>query len=427
MPHIVIIGTLDTKKDEFMYLRERIASISQCLPLPTHITLIDCGREHVTNSAISISRSQLLEQYSEPGRHVPPRSRAEAIDEVIPCASKYIRDLEHRHKIHGIIGAGGSGGTSIVSAVMRDAVPLGLPKLIVSTVASGDTGPVVGETDMSLMYSVVDIAGTNRLLCEILSNAAGAIAGMAFSYEQRLARENPRTMTAGTQKTRIGITMFGVTTACVDTVRRHLESHHDAEVYVFHATGHGGKSMERLVEQGGLDAVLDLTTTEVCDLLGGGNMRAGPERFEAALKRGIPNVVSVGAADMVNFGPLETVPPCYKHRRLYRHNPNVTLMRTSDTECADVAMFMVDKLRRFTKDASMVEVWLPMGGVSSLSTPSGPFADSRADGALFETLKFGLKESGIRVVEDAREINDGGFAVDIAERLMSLVARTLGQ
>ncbi|EFY93672.1 hypothetical protein J3458_015595 [Metarhizium acridum] len=201
---------------------------------------------------------------------------------------------------------------------MRDAVPLGLSKLIVSTVASGGTGPVVGETDMSLMYSVVDIAGTNQLLCEILSNAAGAIAGMAFSYERRLARENPRTMTTGRGRTRIGITMFGVTTSCVDNVRRHLESHYDVEIYVFHATRHGGKSMERLVEEGRLDAILDLTTTEICDLLAGGNMRADPNRLEAALKRGVPNIISVGAADMVNFGPLETVSPCYKHRKLYK-------------------------------------------------------------------------------------------------------------
>ncbi|KAM3450534.1 hypothetical protein MY3296_005997 [Beauveria thailandica] len=304
---------------------------------------------------------------------------------------------------------------------MRSAAPIGLPKLIVSTVASGYTAPIVGETDMSLMYSVVDIAGTNQLLLDILANAAGGITGMALAYEQRLAQESPQSLIAERGKTRIGITMFGVTTPCIEYARRYLETHYDVEIYVFHATGHGGMAMERLVEQGRLDAVLDLTTTEICDLIAGGNMRAAPERLEAALRRGIPNIISLGAADMVNFGPADSIPPRYIQRKFHKHNPIVTLMRTSEAECTAMASFIVDKVLQFAKEPSLVEVWLPEGGVSTLSTPSRPFADPRADTTLFETLKSGFKGSHIRLVETNQDINSEAFAVAVAERLMNLV------
>ncbi|KAH8726417.1 hypothetical protein GQ44DRAFT_705602 [Phaeosphaeriaceae sp. PMI808] len=219
-------------------------------------------------------------------------------------------------------------------------------------------------------------------------------------------------------KKRVGITMFGVTTPAVDRIRGHLESSYDIETYVFHATGHGGKAMERLIREGRIDAVLDLTTTEICDHFTGGVMSAGPRRLEAAAEAGIPNVISVGATDMTNFGPMSTVPERYQHRKLYEHNPVVTLMRTSKEEARQVGDFIVEKLRKHTKDVRAVQVWLPVGGISMIAVPGGPFADADSDAILFQTIKEGLAESGIEVIEDKRAINDENFARDIAEALI---------
>lgn len=320
-----------------------------------------------------------------------------------------------------------------------------------------------------MVYSVVDVAGLNQLLRDILSNAGAAIAAMAQAFASRSSSskgdaENSTSSreaavdTPTPPRKRIGITMFGVTTPGVDAIRRHLASKYDndnttLEVYVFHATGHGGKAMERLVRDGALDAVLDLTTTEVCDLVTGGVMSAGPGRLDGAAAAaaagmpGIPYVVSVGATDMANFGPRDTVPERYRHRRLYEHNANVTLMRTSAEECREVGRFIVEKVLLATKKGKgsaaspspspspssssarpassspvPVQVWLPRGGVSMLSTPpDGPFADAEADEALFATIRDGLAGSGVEVVEDPRDINDEGFAGDIAEALARLM------
>jgi uncharacterized protein (UPF0261 family) len=336
------------------------------------------------------------------------------------CATKLVKELFDHFDgtyVDGIISAGGSGGTSLAAAVMRDALPIGFPKLIVSTIASGDTGPIVEETDITLMYSVVDIAGLNQVLRGVLNNAAAAIAGMACSYASLRAKE------AATSKTRVGITMFGVTTPAVDVIRKHLEANYDVETYVFHATGHGGKAMERLVREGALDAVLDLTTTEVCDHLTGGVMSAGEHRLEAAAQAGIPNIVSVGATDMSNFGPKNTVPERYSARKLYEHNPMVTLMRTSKKEATDVGRFISTQLKQHVRDPAMVEVWLPRGGISMIATPDAPFEDTEADQAMFHAIKDGLTGSGINVKEDEREINNASFAKDIADALMSKICR----
>lgn len=278
-----------------------------------------------------------------------------------------------------------------------------------------------------MMYSVVDIAGSNDLLRNVLSNAAGAMVGMATAYENLLKMQNQAAATAGTSasaaatKKRVGITMFGVTTPCVDRIREHLEEKYPVEVYVFHATGHGGRAMERLVEEGRLDAVLDITTTEICDLLMGGNMSAGPMRLDAALRAGLPNILSLGATDMVNFGPRPTVPEKYQKRNLFEHNPSVTLMRTTEDECRRVGEFIVDKVKALAKDPKKVQVWLPTGGVSMIATPEGAFADAAADYALFEAVKQGLQGTDVRVVEDERDINHAGFAVDIAEQFALLM------
>ncbi|KAF2248882.1 hypothetical protein BU26DRAFT_308284 [Trematosphaeria pertusa] len=408
MATVVLIGTCDTKLEELLFLRE---AIQRAAP-DVNVKLIDVGRSGTEHDDIDITQKELLEKYGE-GNKVSELPRGEVIQTMADCATKAVKALLEQGSIHGAIAAGGSGGTSLASAVMRNALPIGFPKMIVSTVASGDTGPIVEETDITLMYSVVDVAGLNQVLRNVLSNAGAAIAGMAKSYASR------ESTPPSSAKKRVGITMFGVTTPGVDAIRKHLESKYDIETYVFHATGHGGKAMERLIREGGLDAVLDLTTTEICDFLTGGVMSAGPSRLEAAAEAGIPNVISVGATDMTNFGPKSTVPERYKNRKLYEHTYMVTLMRTSLEEARRVGDFLTTKLKERAKRPDMVEVWLPMGGISMISTPEGPFADAEADAALFQTVEDGLAGSGIKVVQDKRAINDPEFAHDIAEALVA--------
>lgn len=348
-------------------------------------------------------------------------ARGDLIKYMITCASSYIKKAYQNgiddpiEAIHGIISAGGTGGTSLASAVMQ-VLPIGFPKLIVSTAASGDTGPIVGETDITLTYSVTDVSGLNTLLRRILSNAAGAIAGMATNYEELLSKR-----TEERKRKCVGLTMFGVTTPCVNKIRQYLESNYDVECFVFHCTGHGGKAMERLVNQGDLDAVLDVTTTEICDLLCGGVMSAGEYRLEAALKAGIPCIISLGATDMVNFGPRATVPEKYQHRKLFEHNPTVTLMRTSPEECHAVGRFIVEKVTTAASNKDNVQIVIPQGGVSIIATPGAPFHDAEADEAIFSAIRNGLHGTGITVVEDNRAINDEGFAENIAKRLAALM------
>jgi uncharacterized protein (UPF0261 family) len=421
MPHIILIGTLDTKLEEFLYLRSQLQDLSENAPTRLKITTIDCGRSSTKHEAITISQSELVKQYGpKEAFDFQSAPRGEIIKYMIRCATACVRDLLRRGDVHGMLSAGGTGGTSLVSAVMREVAPLGMPKLIVSTVASGDTGPIVGETDITMMYSVVDIAGSNAMLRDVLSNAAGAMIGMSTAFEKRMLAQT--SINGGSEgKLRLGITMFGVTTPCVDRIREHLTKKYPVEVFVFHATGHGGKAMERMISEGRLDAVLDVTTTEICDHLMGGNMSAGPARLDIALIRGMPNVISVGAADMVNFGPKSTVPEKYQQRHLFEHNPTVTLMRTTKEECKMIGEFIAGKIKTFAKEPENVEVWLPCGGVSIIATPGQVFADEEADAVLAETIKEGLRGSRVRVVEDRREINDPGFAVDMAESLMRIV------
>lgn len=408
--NVVLLGTCDTKLDELLYIRNEIQHNSS-----TRVIFIDVGRKHVDNPAITLSSSKLRQLYGN-DVNISDLPRGEVIEAMASYATQEVRALYQKGEIHGIISAGGSGGTSLAASVMRNALPIGFPKMIVSTVASGDTGPIVGETDITMMYSVVDIAGLNQVLRRILGNAAAAFSGMAARYAATLA--NGEGHGASSKKTRVGITMFGVTTPAVDTIRKHLESKYDIECYVFHATGHGGKAMERLVREGGLDAVLDLTTTEICDLHTGGVMSAGPDRLRAAAKAGIPNIISVGATDMTNFGPVKTVPEKYKDRKLYEHNPVVTLMRSSKDECRQVGEYIASTLKEYTKHVELVQVWLPLGGVSMIATPGGPFEDSDADAELFRSIKAGLQGTGIAVNEDNRAINDESFAKDIAEALV---------
>jgi uncharacterized protein (UPF0261 family) len=300
---------------------------------------------------------------------------------------------------------GGGGGTSLGSIAMQ-ALPVGFPKLIVSTLASGDTSAIVGVKDITLMPSIVDIAGINRLSSQILSNAAGAIAGMVKVERPKAANEKPL----------IAATMFGVTTPCVTKARETLEKA-GYEVLVFHATGTGGRTMEELIRAGFIAGVLDLTTTELADELAGGVLTAGPHRLEAAGEIGIPHVVSAGALDMVNFGAPETVPAKYADRKFYRHNPLVTLMRTTAAENAELGAIVAQKLNRARGPTTFM---IPRKGVSSIDVEGKPFHDPVADAAFFDALRAGLG-GNVTLIELDTDINDAAFAVEAANQLLQAV------
>ncbi|KAK4454690.1 hypothetical protein QBC34DRAFT_342222 [Podospora aff. communis PSN243] len=415
MATVALVGTCDTKLEELLFLRSQI--------LQQHgvqVFMIDVGRSHVSHQAISITRSDLVTRFG--GNNPPDTSnlpRSDLITFMSSCATNAVGSLFAAGRIHGIISAGGSGGTSLAAPALRTALPIGFPKLIVSTVASGDTGPYVGESDIAMLYSVVDIAGLNPVLRDVLGNAAAFIAAAALGYAAR--QSQPQSPTQKSKK-RMGITMFGVTTPAVDAIRRYLSDlSPDYEILVFHATGHGGRAMEKLICEGAIDAVIDLTTTEVCDLVVPGSvMSAGPERLSAAAEAGIPCVVSLGATDMVNFGPKETVPERYAGRKLYVHNSAVTLMRVDENEARKIGAFIAGKVRA-SRAPGRVEVWIPKGGISVMSKGGGVFEDRRVDEVLFGAVKEGLEGSGVRVVEDERDVNDGGFARDVAAALVRLM------
>ncbi|KAI9041579.1 Tm-1-like ATP-binding domain-containing protein [Aspergillus affinis] len=429
-PTILLVGTLDSKSPELHYTRRQIERLNAC-----NVLILDVGRAqpntHDTHASsnnpnTSTTTSQILTPATtSPLTNLP---RAEYITTISHAAIAKTTELYRAGQIHGIIGIGGSCGTNIATSVMRESLPVGFPKLMVSTMASGDVRRFVEGTDISMMYSVVDIAGTNTILNRILRNAAAAISGMVAG-SWAIADEEDEETGKKKSKVKVGITMFGVTTPCVDQVREYLESAEQQsqyEVYVFHATGAGGKAMERLVKDKQLDAVIDMTTTEVVDELVGGVLSAGPSRLEAAAEAGIPQLVSVGACDMVNFGPREELPTKFADRRIYEHNPTVTIVRTTVEENHRVARWIADKLKR-AKRPDRVRVLLPTGGVSLLDTPDQLFHDPAADEMLFSTLESELQGTGIAVVRDARAINDEDFAVTAAQSFVQLIADTLQQ
>jgi uncharacterized protein (UPF0261 family) len=329
--------------------------------------------------------------------------RGAAVTTMARGAQEVIKNLFRDGRIHGVLAIGGSGGSSIAAAAMKS-LPVGVPKLLVSTVASGDTRPYVGVADVTMMPSVVDISGINAISSRILSNAAAAMAGMVRAQ-----------VPEAEQKPLIGATMFGVTTPCVTRARQTLEGL-GYEVLVFHATGVGGQSLEQLVQGGYIAGVLDITTTELADELVGGVMAAGPGRLEVAGRAGVPQVVSLGALDMVNFGPMDTVPPVFQNRNLYVHNPTVTLLRTSPEECRELGRRVGTKLAGATSPTAL---FVPLQGVSAISVRGKPFYDPAADAALLA----GLHETigGVEVHELEMDINDERFADAMATRLVELI------
>ena len=401
---IALIGTLDTKGEEFAFLRERIQNAG----LGTIV--IDVGVLGNPFFEPDFSQAEVTAAANEDlGALQSERDRGRSVSAMALGATAIVRRLFAQQAIHGVVSLGGSAGTTIATAAMR-VLPFGFPKLMVSTVASGDTRPYVGTRDICMMPSVVDIAGLNHVSRRILSNAAAAICGMVAAEPGSAAGDKPA----------IAATMFGVTTPCVTTARRMLEDR-GYEVLVFHATGIGGSAMEQLIDDGAFQGVLDITTTELADELVGGVMSAGPHRLEAAGRKGIPQLVCPGAIDMVNFGPVESVPVQFSHRNLYRHNPTVTLMRTTPEECAEIGARTALKLNRAS---APVTVLIPLQGVSAIDKPGGPFYSQAALDAYRIALNDGLNPN-VRLIELDAHINDDRFARAAAELLMeSLRAAT---
>ena len=403
MATVVLLGTLDTKGTEYGFLRTRLQE-SGC-----EVVLIDAGILGEPGVPPDIGRDEVARAagFSLPDL-ATSHDRGAAVTAMARGAARIVTDLHAAGRLHGILGLGGSGGSAIVTQAMR-ALPIGVPKLMVSTLASGDTRPYVGSADIAMMYSVVDIAGINRISARILGNAAAGICAMAASYAAPAPRSDERPL--------IGATMFGVTTPAVTHARAWLEKR-GYEVLVFHATGAGGRSLEALAESGYLAGVLDLTTTELADELVGGVLSAGPDRLEAAGRRGIPQVVSFGALDMVNFGPMETVPERFRTRTLYVHNPTVTLMRTTPGECAALGRQIAGKLNAAT---GPVAVFLPRKGVSAIAVEGEVFHDPDADAALLDAFLATIGPH-VEVHDLPCAINDPPFAEAMAARLDAMIA-----
>jgi uncharacterized protein (UPF0261 family) len=396
---ILLIGTLDTKGAEYSYIKDLITERG-------HQTLVlDAGVIDEPTLSPDISAETVAKAGGSSLAELRKKAdRGAAVEVMAKGAAKLAQEYLAAGKFDGVLGLGGSGGTAVATTAMRE-LPVGLPKIMVSTVASGDVQPYVGIKDITMMYSVVDIAGLNRISRRILGNAAGAVCGMV---EQEIP--------AAEDKQLISATMFGVTTPCVDAIRERLEKA-GYEVLVFHATGSGGQAMESLISDGFITGVADVTTTEWCDELVGGVLSAGPHRLEAAGRKGVPQVVSCGALDMVNFWAYDTVPAKFKDRILYKHNPNITLMRTTPEECAELGRIIAGKLNQAKGPTTL---FLPLKGVSAIDQEGQPFYLPEADAALFKALRENIQPP-VELVELDMHINDPAFSAAMAERLLEML------
>jgi uncharacterized protein (UPF0261 family) len=394
---IAILATLDTKGAEAAYVAEQIAA-RRHRPL-----LIDVSTSTAATISADVPRADVLKHAAaDLIEQASGNDRGKAVAAMGEAAALMLLDLHSTGTIDAVIGLGGSGGTSLACRAMR-ALPLGVPKVMISTVASGDVTAFVGPKDIVMVPAIVDLAGLNRISRGVLARAAGAICGMAESPPSESSDDRPI----------IVASMFGNTTPCVEAARHILE---DAgyEVLVFHATGNGGRTMEELIDAGLVAGVLDLTTTELADELCGGVMSAGSTRLEAAARRGVPAVVAPGCLDMVNFWAPNTVPEKYRDRKFYQHNPNVTLMRTNVDENQRLGQIIAEKLNTST---GRVTVLLPRRGLSMIGRPEGPFHWPDADQALFAALKKHLR-GHIDAVELDANINDPAFAERCAHELL---------
>lgn len=398
---ILLIGTLDTKGAEYACVHDLVVARG-------HRTLVlNAGVAGEPAFVPNISAAEVAEAGGTSLATLREKAdRGAALDVMARGVANLAARLYAEGRFDAVLAMGGSGGTALGAAAMR-VLPIGVPKVLLSTLASGDVQPFVGIKDVTMMYSVVDIAGLNRLSRRILANAAGAVCGMV-----------EQTIPATADKPLIAATMFGVTTPCVNTLREQL-GRAGYEVLVFHATGSGGRSMESLIEAGFIAGVADVTTTEWCDELVGGVLSAGPHRLEAAARSGLPQVVSCGALDMVNFWAMDTVPAQFKARTLYKHSPNVTLMRTTPEECAKLGEIIAAKLNPAKGPTAL---FIPLKGVSAIDREGQPFHLPAADAALFDALRRNIKPP-VELIELDQHINDPAFAIAMAEKLSAMLAK----
>jgi uncharacterized protein (UPF0261 family) len=401
MATIAVLGTLDTKGREHAFVAERIRGRG-------HATLlVDVGTGGPPQVVPDISREDVAAAGNvDLAALGARRDRGECVAAMARAAPRLLERLAAEGRIEGVIALGGGGGTAIATAAMR-ALPIGFPKLMVSTLASGNTAAYVGTTDIAMMPAVVDVQGLNRISRTILARAAGAICGMVEAD-----------VAAGDDRPLVVASMFGNTTQCIESAIPLLEAA-GYEVLVFHATGTGGRAMEALVASGMVAGVLDVTTTELADEVVGGVLSAGPERLDAAAQHGVPAIVAPGCLDMVNFGEPRTVPEKFAGRRFYEHNPQVTLMRTSPEECAALGRLVAAKVNA---SRGPVSVLIPTRGVSVISAAGGPFHDQHADGALFQALETGLRP-GIPCTTLDCTINDPAFAKACVAALLENIRR----
>ncbi|REL32951.1 UPF0261 family protein [Rhodohalobacter sp. SW132] len=396
---ILLIGSFDTKGEEFVFVRDLIETRGvSTLLLDTSVLDEPLFTPDITAGQVARAGGSSLTQLRKEA------DRGKAVDVMMAGVQNLVPGLYEDGRFDGVLSLGGGTGTHVATAAMRT-LPAGVPKLMVSTQASSDLSSFVGVKDITMMYSIVDIAGLNLLSRRILGNAAGAICGMV---EQQIP--------AVEEKPMIAATMFGVTTPCVTNVRKKLEES-GFEVVVFHATGSGGRAMEALIRDGYFVGVADLTTTEWCDEVAGGVLSAGPDRLEAAAETGIPQVVSCGALDMVNFHAMDSVPKKFKKRNLYKHNPTVTLMRTSPDECAKIGKRIAEKLNQAK---GPVVLMLPLKGISSLDQKGKPFFDPEANKSLFDSLRKHI-HSSVRLLELDLHINDTAFAEKAGDVLTEML------
>ena len=401
MPAIAIVGALDTKGEENAFIRDVI------LGRGVDTIVVDTGVLGSPAFVADVSREEVAEAGGRQlAELVAEADRGSAVTTMAAGAEQIVLRLFEEGRIQGALALGGTGGTSVAAQAFRS-LPLWVPKVIVSTAASGSTEMYVRETDLVLFPSVTDVAGLNRISIPILANAANAVVGMVTGTAQEVAGTRPL----------VAASMFGVTTPAVTHARERLEGL-GYEVLVFHMTGTGGRTLESLVDQGVIAGVLDVTTTELADNLVGGIFDAGEDRVTAAGRRGVPQVVSVGALDMVNFGPRETVPPRFADRLFYQHNPTTTLMRTTAAECVELGARLGRRLAAATGPTAVV---LPLRGVSALDTEGAAFHDPLADRALFDGVRAGIQNSAVRLVELDADMNDPEVADAMVDLLDAMI------
>jgi uncharacterized protein (UPF0261 family)/ABC-type branched-subunit amino acid transport system ATPase component len=405
-PVVLVVGTLDTKGDELRFVRDLLVDGG----IKTRLVDTSTSAGH---ASADVSPSEIALHHRRGSSGVFTSDRGTAVAGMAEAFESWIK---RQNNIAGIISAGGSGGTSVATQGMR-AVAVGIPKIMISTVASGDVSRYVGPSDIMMMYSVTDVQGLNSISRQVLANGAQAMIGMAKARAGQVRETTSRgSARAAVAPVSVGLTMFGVTTTCVEQITKELRS--DFECLVFHATGTGGQSMEKLVDSGLLTGVIDVTTTEVCDLLMGGVFPATEDRFGAIIRTRVPYVGSCGALDMVNFGARDTVPKQYEGRLFYQHNPQVTLMRTTPDECTRIGQWIGERLNRMD---GPVRFFIPEGGVSALDAPGQPFHNPDANAALFKALDMTVRRTSNRqLIHLPNHINDPAFAHALCETFRTL-------